>query len=57
MLQQQGGEVKWGQLFLGRGKKKSSIKRETSPNVIRMNMSRKMRWTRHVARMGEEEFV
>jgi hypothetical protein len=29
----------------------------TSPSIIRMIKSRRMKWTRHVARMGEEECI
>jgi hypothetical protein len=29
----------------------------SSPNIIRQNKSRKMRWAGHVARMGEERNV
>ena len=29
----------------------------TSPNIVRVIKSRKMRWTGHVARMGEERGV
>jgi hypothetical protein len=28
-----------------------------SPSIIRMIKSRRMRWTGHVARMGEEELI
>jgi hypothetical protein len=29
----------------------------SSPNIIRMMKSRRMRWVGHVARMGEEECI
>ena len=29
----------------------------SSPNIIRLNKSRKMRWAGHVARMGESKSV
>jgi hypothetical protein len=29
----------------------------SSPNIVRVIKSRRMRWTRHVARMGEERGV
>jgi hypothetical protein len=29
----------------------------SSPSIIRMIKSKKMRWTEHVARMGEEECI
>jgi hypothetical protein len=29
----------------------------SSPNIIRIMKSRRMRWTGHVARMGEEECI
>jgi hypothetical protein len=29
----------------------------SSPSIIRMMKSRRMRWARHVAQMGKEEFI
>jgi len=29
----------------------------SSPNIVRVTKSRRMRWARHVARMGEKRWV